>query len=317
MVDSRRWFDRPTPADAVCLAHTSFYWPGFPYRAHVGEVLAVVHDPDEVSTFTDRLAWKDEPMHALPVLAAFDRVLTCSREMVGVLRGRYGVPAWHAATFPHNADALRAIPAAERPAGAPARFVSSALGAAREPWRRVLARAGDPRFWSTDERDRFSPRQLRSAAIRVHRKNAPWLARLARTLGREPGAEADFRYGAPGAGRAQLTEAEYLARLARSDVYVCTSYMEGGPLPVMEAVLAGLAVITTPVGQTAEWVRDGENGFVCRTYAEVERAARRYAADPALLGAHRARAREVAATKAFDAAAWAAFFRGETRRVSA
>lgn len=70
----------------------------------------------------------------------------------------------------------------------------------------------------------------------------------------------------------------------------------------MEAVLAGLAVITTLVGQTGEWVRDGENGFVCRMYAEVEWAARRYAADSALVRAHRARSREVAAGKAFDAA---------------
>ena len=101
-----------------------------------------------------------------------------------------------------------------------------------------------------------------------------------------------------------------MARLAAADVYVCTSYMEGGPLPVMEAVLAGLAVITTPVGQTAEWVRDGESGFVCRTYAEVERAARRYVEDRGLLRAHQARAREVGAAKAFDAAGWAAFFRG-------
>lgn len=316
VVDSRAWFARPTPADAVCLAHTSFYWPGFPYRDHVREVLAVMHDPDEVSTFTDRFTWQHEPMHPLPVLGAFDRVLTCSREMVGVLRGRYGVPAWHAATYPHTADALRALAAADAgpgggPARGPVRFISTVLGPVRERWGRVLARARDPRFWATDERGRFSPRQLRSAAIRLHRKNVPWLERLARALGTVPGAAADFRYGAPGAGHVQLTDAEYLARLAAADVYVCTSYMEGGPLPVMEAVLAGLAVITTPVGQTAEWVRDGENGFVCRTYAEVERAARRYVADPALLRAHRARSQEVAAGKAFDAAGWAAFLRGE------
>lgn len=68
----------------------------------------MVHDPDEVSTFTDRLTWRDEPMHHLPVLAAFDRVLTCSREMVDVLRDRYRLPAWHVATHPHNAAALRA-----------------------------------------------------------------------------------------------------------------------------------------------------------------------------------------------------------------
>ena len=316
VVDSREWFARPTPADAVCLAHTSFYWPGFPYRDHVRAVLAVLHDPDEVSTFTDRLTWRDEPMHDLPLLAAFDRVLTCSAEMVAVLRARYGVAAWHAATYPHNATALLAARAPARtparrledpPPAAPARFVSTAVGPGREPWARVFARARAPRFWTRDERGRLSLRQLRSAAVRVHRKNVPWLERLQRALAAEPRAEVDFRYGAR---HARLTEDEYLARLAGADVYVCTSYMEGGPLPVMEAVLAGLAVITTPVGQTAEWVRDGENGFVCRTFAEVERAARRYARDPALVRAHRARSREIAAAKTFDAAGWAAFFRG-------
>ncbi len=307
VVDSREWFARPTRADAVCLAHTSFYWPTFPYRDYVREVLAVVHDPDEVSTFTDRLGWRDEPLHHLPVLGAFDRVLTCSAEMVEVLCARYGVPAWHAATYPHNAAALRAVALVAPSPGAPVRFVSTALGPGREPWARVLGRARRPRFWTRDEQDRFSPRQLRSAAVRVHRKNVPWLERLARALGDHPGAAVDFRYGAR---HTQLVERDYLARLAGADVYVCTSYMEGGPLPVMEAVLAGLAVITTPVGQTAEWVRDGESGFICRTYAEVERAARRYVDDPGLLRAHQARAREIGAARAFDAAGWAAFFRG-------
>jgi glycosyltransferase involved in cell wall biosynthesis len=86
--------------------------------------------------------------------------------------------------------------------------------------------------------------------------------------------------------------------------------MEGGPLPVMEAVLAGLAVVTTPVGQTAEWVEDGASGFVVRTYAALERAVRRYLDEPELLAAHRARARAIAAGKRFDAAGWAAFLRG-------
>lgn len=270
----------------------------------------MVHDPDEVSTFTDRLAWRDEPLHDLPLLRAFDRVLTCSAEMVAVLRGRYGVAAWHAATYPHNAGALLAAAGAApaRGAGGPVRFVSTALGPGREPWARVLARARAPRFWTTDERGRPSLRQLRSAAVRVHRKNVPWLERLERALADEPGAAVDFRYGRR---HTQLTEAEYLARLAASDVYVCTSYMEGGPLPVMEAVLAGLAVITTPVGQVGEWVRDGENGFVCRTYDEVERAARRYVGEQGLLRAHRARAREIAGAKRFDAEGWADFLRGE------
>jgi hypothetical protein len=272
---------------------------GFPYRRYARDLVAVVHDPDEVSTFGDRLTWRDEPMHHVPALAAFDRVLTCSREMTEVLGARYGVRAYHAATHPHNAAAIAAAAAARpaRRAGAPVRFVSAAFGPARASWGEVLGRARRPRFWTRDERDRPSPRQLRSAFIRAHRKNTAWLDRLGRALGADPRAAADLAHG-PAAG--SLPEGAYLARLAGADVYVCTSYMEGGPLPVMEAVLAGLAVITTPVGQTAEWVRDGENGVVCRTYAEVERAARTYVERPDVLRAHQARSRAVAAGRRFD-----------------
>ena len=312
VVDSRTWFARPTPADAVCLAHTDFYWPDFPYRDHVREVLAIVHDPDEVSTFTDRLTWADEPMHERPDLHVYDRVLTCSDEMAAVLRSRYGLDVWHAATHPHNAAAL--LGAARQPdafgesgATRPVRFVSTAVGTRGSSWPRVLSRVCAPRFWTRDERGQFSVRQLRSAALRAHRKNVPWLARLERALATESHAAVDFRYGTR---HAPLTDAEYVARLRTADVYVCTSYMEGGPLPVMEAVLAGAAVITTPVGQVANWVRDGENGVVCRTYADVERAARRYVREPALLRAHQARARALAQHHVFDVDGWRAFLTG-------
>lgn len=78
-----------------------------------------------------------------------------------------------------------------------------------------------------------------------------WLDRLARALAADPRAAVDFRVGDD---LPPLTDDAYLARVASGAVYVCASYMEGGPLPVMDAVLAGLAVVTTPVGQTAEWV---------------------------------------------------------------
>ena len=310
VVDSRAWFARPTPADVAFLAHTDFFWPNFPYRRYVRALVAAVHDPDEVSAFGDRLSWHDEPMRHKPELARFDRVVTGSQEMADVLGARYGVRAYHAATFPHHAPAIAAAVTAQprRAAGGPVRFVSTAYGPGRASFGEVLGRLARPRVWARDASGRFSARQLRGAFVRAHRKNVAWLARLGQALGADPRAAVDFRYG-PGAGH--LVEDAYLARLAAADVYVCTSCMEGGPLPVMEAVLAGLAVITTPVGQTAEWVVDGESGFVCRTYAEAARAARRYVEEPGLLAAHRARARAVAAGKRFDADGWAAFLRGD------
>jgi glycosyltransferase involved in cell wall biosynthesis len=266
-----------------------------------------------VSLFGDRLAWRREPMRPKPELRAFDRVLTCSREMAAVLGERDGVDVYHASSHPHNADAIAraAADATPRAPGAPARFVSTAYGPGRLSLGRVLGRLARTAAWVRDERGRLSARQLRGALVRAHRKTPAWLAALERALAADPRAAVDFRYGPQAAS---LSEADYLARLAGADVYVCTSFMEGGPLPVMEAVLAGLAVITTPVGQTAEWVEDGASGFVVRTYAELERAARRYLDEPDLLAAHRARARAIAAGKRFDGAGWAAFLRGGPRR---
>ena len=309
VVDDPAWHAAPGPCDVLVFAHRDHYLAAFPYRDHAAALAVVVHDPDEVSTFYDRLDWRRWPLHPRPELAAFDRVLTCSAEMVEVLTSRYGLRPWFAPTMPHNADAAAEAGRAARrsPARGPVRFLSTAYGAEPVPWPRVLGRVLEPGRWLRDERGRPSVRQARSALVRRHRKNVPWLRRLESALADVPGAETDFQFGRR---LVQLPEADYLARVAGGDVYVCTSTMEGGPLPVMEAVLAGLAVVTTPVGQTAEWVRDGVNGAVCRTYAEVERAARRYAADPDRLRAHQAASLDVAATQAFDADAWAAFLTG-------
>jgi hypothetical protein len=232
VVDSRAWFAAPTPADAVLLAHLSFYWLGFSYRRYVRAVLDVMHDPDEVSTFTDRPAWHHEPIHEVPTLAAIDRVLTCSRETIDVLRTRYGFAPSYAATFPHDAAAVRAAADARRRATAdgartPVRFVTAAFGPERAGWHELVARLGAPRFCTRDERGRVSWRQLRSVAIRRARKNTPCLRHLAGTLAADPRAVVDIRVGAAPA----LPEAEYYARLAAGDVNVCTSMMEGGPLP--------------------------------------------------------------------------------------
>jgi glycosyltransferase involved in cell wall biosynthesis len=55
-----------------------------------------------------------------------------------------------------------------------------------------------------------------------------------------------------------------LANLYRqAKCLICTSYSEGGPRVVAEALACGVPVITTRVGLAAELVRDGENGFLC------------------------------------------------------
>ncbi len=47
-----------------------------------------------------------------------------------------------------------------------------------------------------------------------------------------------------------------------ADAYLCTSWYEGWCLGIVEAMHAGVPVITTPVGSANEFVRDGENGLV-------------------------------------------------------
>jgi glycosyltransferase involved in cell wall biosynthesis len=46
------------------------------------------------------------------------------------------------------------------------------------------------------------------------------------------------------------------------DYYVCTSRVEGGPYPVLEAMSCECAVLSTPVGVVPEILRHGENGFL-------------------------------------------------------
>lgn len=48
----------------------------------------------------------------------------------------------------------------------------------------------------------------------------------------------------------------------RTRVLVCSSFSEGGPRVVAEALACGTPVISTPVGMAGELIRDGENGYL-------------------------------------------------------
>ena len=66
-------------------------------------------------------------------------------------------------------------------------------------------------------------------------------------------------------------------------VYVCASRSEGTPNPCLEAAACGVPLVTTPVGNMPELIRDGENGlFVTRDIDDIAAALRRLRDDPAL-----------------------------------
>ena len=76
---------------------------------------------------------------------------------------------------------------------------------------------------------------------------------------------------------------EMLAFYRSLDVYVCASRSEGTPNPCLEAAACGLPLITTPVGNMPELIRDGENGFfIERDVASLTEKLARLGADPEL-----------------------------------
>lgn len=76
---------------------------------------------------------------------------------------------------------------------------------------------------------------------------------------------------------------EYVRAVDRYNGYVCTSWQEGGPLPLMDAQRRGCVVLTTRVGQTDERVVDGVNGFFCDDEESFAARLEQLNADPELL----------------------------------
>ncbi len=67
-------------------------------------------------------------------------------------------------------------------------------------------------------------------------------------------------------GRILLSEKEYIELIDKHNCYICTSWQEGGPLPIMDAIKRGCVILSTKVGQTDEIIKDGYNGFYCTSY---------------------------------------------------
>ena len=109
------------------------------------------------------------------------------------------------------------------------------------------------------------------------RKNADQLRRLSRR-GKETGKWNLSLYENP-----DFNDECYLKMIDRSPIYVCTSWQEGGPLPAMDVMSRGGVVVTAPVGQIQEIIRDGESGFICQSELEFEEALAQLFSNPSLL----------------------------------
>jgi len=55
---------------------------------------------------------------------------------------------------------------------------------------------------------------------------------------------------------------EVKALFARADVFVLPSHREGSPMVILEAMAAGLPIVTTPVGAIPEVVRNEQDGLL-------------------------------------------------------
>ena len=91
-----------------------------------------------------------------------------------------------------------------------------------------------------------------------------------------------------------------------ADIFVLPTWREGFPIVVIEAMAAGLPVVSTPVGAIPEAVEDGRSGILVpvRDAASLESALRRLIGDaPLRLAMGRAGRARVESTFSFDAVA--------------
>lgn len=104
------------------------------------------------------------------------------------------------------------------------------------------------------------PASLLSVGRIYRRKNFEQFKRLAAAARQRHGLRSHLK-----GDHFPLSEAQYLRLLDRHSIYVCTSFQEGGPLPVMDAMRRGAVVISTNVGQIPEIIDHGLNGFICES----------------------------------------------------
>ena len=78
----------------------------------------------------------------------------------------------------------------------------------------------------------------------------------------EQSREALRRAGLSGSLLGALDPQQVRERLAAADVFVLPSHWEGQPIAILEAMAAGLPVVTTTVGANPDVIRDGRDGLL-------------------------------------------------------
>ena len=66
-------------------------------------------------------------------------------------------------------------------------------------------------------------------------------------------------------GKTKLTQQQMADWYNTGTVYVCASFVEGTPNPALEAASCGCSIISTPVGNMPELVKEGQNGYIIST----------------------------------------------------
>jgi len=72
---------------------------------------------------------------------------------------------------------------------------------------------------------------------------------------------------------AEAPYAEYPSYYERMDVLVSVSTLEGGPIPVLEAMMANVVPVASRTGFCPDLIRDGENGFLFNVDAPASQIA--------------------------------------------
>lgn len=86
------------------------------------------------------------------------------------------------------------------------------------------------------------------------------------------GGECEFVINARTAAN-PLSVAEMVAFYRSCDVFLCTSFSEGTPMPPLEAMSCGVPVISTRCGSVEDMVEDRVTGIVCGCYRNQDTAA--------------------------------------------